>query len=512
MVRRRPHGVNMESASDKPATAPGAAEAPTGIRHQVLAVMSVLAIITYVDRVCISRMQNDIQRDLGLSNWEMAWVFNAFTLAYSLFEIPAGWWGDTTGPRRVLTRIVLCWSVFTALTGLVFELPLGGGLVLPAFVALVAVRFCFGAGEAGAFPNITRALASWYPFSARGFCQGIMWASGRFGGALSPVLFGIVSGVLALTLPNIPGLADAPHWRVTFVLFSLMGVAWCLFFWPWYRDRPADKAGVNKAELELIEAGRSVQHADSHSGVPWTTMLSSANLWLLCLVYFLTSFAWYVYITFLPKYLNGAFDISGRNTAMVPLAFGWEIAAFDLMLAMPLGFGALGCLLGGPLTDGLVRMTGSHRWGRSLPGLVGSILAGAALVAAMAFENPWAAMTAIAMSSLCKDLSMASTWSTCVDIGGRYSGTVSGMMNMTGNFGGVACPLFISLMLPDTGAGGAETWATVFYLFAAVHVLTGVIWAWVDARKPIFPQFDGPAGFHVVGHDAPPTPSPAPGA
>jgi MFS family permease len=448
----------------------------------VLAVMCLLALITYIDRVCISRLSGAISGDLGLDPVQMSWVFGAFTLGYSLLEIPAGWWGDVAGPRSVLTRIVLCWSVFTALTGAVADIPLGGGLVLSAYVQLLFVRFCFGAGEAGAFPNITRGLASWFPFSRRGFCQGLLWACGRLGGAVAPVLVGLAAAGVSAVAPGVP------VWRTCFVVFSLLGVAWCAFFWPWYRDRPADKAGVNRAELDLIQRDRPVAAVAGHGGIPWGRLVSDPNLYLLCLAYFLTSYAWYVYITFLPKFLTGGLGLPEKDGEQLVIpGLGWSVPSFDVMCGMPLFFGAVGCLLGGPLTDGLIRLTGSRRWGRSLPGAVGSVLAGIALVLAVSWESPWPVMFAIAGSSLLKDLSMASTWATSVDIGGRYSATVSGFMNMTGNLGGVVSPLVMGVMLAHFG-GGSATWDAVFYMFAGVHVVTGVVWLFVDATRPVFPE------------------------
>src|SRR4030095_2137087 len=134
----------------------------------------VLTIITYLDRVCISAAAPFIMEELHISLFQMSLVFSAFTLAYSLFEVPSGWLGDIRGPRRVLTRIVLWWSVFTMLTG-----------VTQGFVSLVSVRFLFGAGEAGAFPNITRSFARWFPVRERGRANGIMFFGSRVGGMLS---------------------------------------------------------------------------------------------------------------------------------------------------------------------------------------------------------------------------------------------------------------------------------------------------------------------------------------
>ena len=150
---------------------------PTRARYWVIAFAVALAIIQYIDRVCISQAAPLISRDLSLNKWQMGWVFSAFTLAYALFEIPAGYLGDRIGPRKVLLRIVLWWSFFTVATGWVWN-----------WTSLLVTRFLFGAGEAGAFPNLTKAFHRWLPQHERTRAQGVMWMSARLGGAFTPGL------------------------------------------------------------------------------------------------------------------------------------------------------------------------------------------------------------------------------------------------------------------------------------------------------------------------------------
>src|SRR5437762_4549571 len=143
-------------------------ERPTRVRFWVIVFAVTLAIITYIDRVCISQAAPSISSDLRLNSAQMGWVFSAFTFAYALFEIPAGYMGDRIGPRRVLMRIVVWWSFFTAATGWAWN-----------WVSLLITRFFFGAGEAGAFPNLTKAFDGWLPPRERARAQGIMWMSAR---------------------------------------------------------------------------------------------------------------------------------------------------------------------------------------------------------------------------------------------------------------------------------------------------------------------------------------------
>ena len=152
---------------------------PTRVRYRVLGLAVLLAAVTYLDRVCISHagVTASIKAELGLSDKQMGLVYSAFTLAYALFEMPTGAWGDRVGTRRVLARIVVWWSSFTIATAAAFS-----------YATLLVIRFLFGAGEAGAFPNVTRTFSRWFPLSERGTAQGIFFAGAHLGGGVTPVI------------------------------------------------------------------------------------------------------------------------------------------------------------------------------------------------------------------------------------------------------------------------------------------------------------------------------------
>src|SRR5919112_1054038 len=121
-------------------------------RYRVLVLLCSLTTLTYLDRICISIVGVRVKTEFSLNNEQFGWVLAAFSLAYALFEIPSGILGDRIGPRLVLIRIVLWWSLFTALTGLATGL-----------VTLILVRFLFGMGESGAFPTSTAVVSRWFP-------------------------------------------------------------------------------------------------------------------------------------------------------------------------------------------------------------------------------------------------------------------------------------------------------------------------------------------------------------
>src|SRR5262249_35503741 len=162
--------------------------------------------------------------------------------------------------------------------------------------AMLAVRFLFGVGEAGAYPNIARAFHNWFPFRERGFAQGTVWMAGRFAGGVTPLF------VLALIVESGAGAEKTVAWRHTFWIFGSLGVLWGSLFWWWFRNRPDQKESVNAAELALIHGEEGPPEA-AHSGVPWLRLLSNANLWTLCLMYFCAAYGWYFNITWLPGFL-----------------------------------------------------------------------------------------------------------------------------------------------------------------------------------------------------------------
>ena len=214
---------------------------PTHVRYKVVAMAVLLAMVTYLDRVCISKLAPNIMHDLGLSKVQMGWVFSAFALAYAMFEIPTACWADRQGTRRVLTRIVIWWSSFTIATAASFS-----------YVSLLVVRFLFGAGEAGAWPGVARSFSRWIPRRERGTIQGIFFVGAHLAGGVTPLL------VVAL-LPHL-------HWRMIFVGFGAIGFVWAWVWYRWFRNDPSEHPEVNKAELESIVSDRRTEGAHA---APW---------------------------------------------------------------------------------------------------------------------------------------------------------------------------------------------------------------------------------------------------
>ena len=483
----------------------GGALAPTRVRYGVLALAASLSMITYLDRVSISSGQSAIIQAFHLqSEADLKWVFAMFTLAYSVFEIPSGWLGDVIGPRKVLIRIVLWWSFFTALTGAI-GLEIGGsvfgafrvgGLIVTPLAMLIVVRFLFGMGEAGAYPNITRALHNWFPLRERGLAQGTVWMAGRLMGGLTPLVWVVlVEGIVRhdATTGAAMGWYLPPllPWRATFWVFGAVGVVWCLVFAKSFRNRPEEKPSVNAAELALIHASAAESQA-GHVHVPWLKLLSSGNLWALGIMYFCQSYGWHFYVTYLPRFLE-------KQHGVLPTS--WAGAVYK---GGPLWLGAVGCLLGGYLTDRLVRRFG-RRIGRKAIGVFGHAGCVVCFLLCPLTNSPFTFFLAISFAGFFCDITMGSSWAACQDIGRRYAAIVAGFMNTVGNFGGFLASVVIGLILDygktsyaaklgttadalqglDLKAGLLVGYQINFLVFAAVYVVGILCWLRINADKPL---------------------------
>jgi ACS family glucarate transporter-like MFS transporter len=412
---------------------------PSRIRTRVTAYALLIAVIMYLDRVCIAQAAPLISADLGLTRVQMGWAFAAFNWAYAIFEVPGGWLGDRIGPRRVLTRVVLWWSFFTAFTGWVWNAP-----------SLIVTRALFGAGEAGCFPNLTRIFTTWLPVVAREKVQGLLWFCARWSGAFTPLLVAYI--------------LEYVSWRTSFVLFALPGVVWSLFFYRFYRDDPRTHPDINPAELALLPPAKDTA-VGAH--VAWGLLLKNTSVLLLCLQYAFLSYGWYFYVTWLPTYLREA-----RGTSV---KFG------ALLASLPLLLGGLGCLTGARLIPRVARATGSVMLARRIVAIIGFVGASACVFGFVQVQDPVRAMLLLGMAGFFNDFVMPAAWAGCMDIGGRNSGTVSGTMNMVGNIGGALSPMLVGYIL----TWSPDNWALTFYVSSGIYLLGAVCWLFIDAHTPL---------------------------
>ena len=446
-------------------------EKPTRIRYTVLFMLCLLAMITYMDRAANGSARDSIMADLnangaGLQKEDFFWVLIAFQLAYAIFEVPSGWLGDTVGPRSTLFRIVIWWTLFVALTGFV-GLNVAGFFV--GFTALIVLQFLFGVGEAGAFPNIAKALYNWFPATQRGFAKSIIWMSARFMGGLTPLIW------VLLTDERNAGL----QWREAMWLFAAIAALWCVAFYLWFRNKPSEHPAVNAAEQELVDVGRVHYHGKVR--VPWGKLIRSRNLWAICGMYVVTNFCWYFLMYNLPGTMRAEFkDWNATRGGTMLLA---------LLAGCPLLVGMFGCLLGGILSDRYIRLTGDRKWGRRLFGMIGYGGAGCCYLAAAGVKhydpnNLFLFAFFLIMMGFMNDLIMAPAWAVCQDVGLQYAATVSGTMNMVGNLlGGVTTLLITGLLTKEFP--GTEGILICFTMYGIVYFLGVGVWLLIDPTKPI---------------------------
>jgi MFS family permease len=443
---------------------------PTKVRYSILALLCLLAMITYMDRAANGSAKNEIMHAVGITDVaDYAIILSAFQIAYALFEIPTGWLGDRFGPRSTLLRIVLWWSLFVALTGCAgLKLP-GSETALIGFTGLIVVQFLFGIGEAGAFPNISKALYNWFPLEQRGFAQGAIWLAARLMGGLTPFIWVLLTVVIGI------------EWRTALWGFAAVAAAWAVVFWWWFRNHPDDHPATNITEQELIRRGKP--KATKYAGVPWVRIFTSRNLWFMCLMYMVTNFNWYFLMYFFPTSLPEQFP-------------EWKATTGGrLMLAViggaPLLVGMFGCWLGGRLTDSFIRRTGDRKWGRRVYGMMGYGLAATFyLCAAFVTDSFWVFAACLILVGFSNDLMMAPSWATTQDIGRRYAAIVAGTMNMVGNLGGALGIRVTGAVLGSYGAAGKLTdgYIMCFLIYAGVYAFGVLTWLFIDPTKPVVPE------------------------
>ncbi len=442
-------------------------ERPTFVRYVVLGFLAAMTFVLYLDRVCMGKAAPRIQDDLRITNTGMGFIFAAFSISYAFFEIPAGRWGDRFGSRGVLTRIVVWWSIFTALTG-----ATGG------FMTLFFVRFLFGAGEAGALPNSARVLREWFPDSRRGWAQGIVTTSMMIGGAAAPKAAQL--------------LIDQVGWRWSFAVFGILGVAWATAFYAWFRDDPATHPAANDAERRLIRQGQSSRKPlvrgaksptrenpdsgdfEAHEPIPWRLVRDCGNIWLLSGIMITMSAIYEVLISWYPTYLEKARGASESQSGT--------------LTSMVLAAGAVGCFCGGWLTDWLVRKTGNHRWGRTAQSVLGGGLAALGIALSLLTTSTELASIFIAVACLGVQLQLPPWWACATQVSGRHLGALFGLMNMFGSLGRVLTQVFLGSfadVMKSWSYTGRAQWDPGIFVYVLVALVGMTLWSLVDPTKTV---------------------------
>ena len=407
-------------------------------RHRVLGFLCLLAAITYLDRVAISVAGPRIQEDLNISPEKWGWIVGVFTVSYALFEIPTGRMGDRIGARRVLTRVVLWWSAFTTFTGLVSN-----------YYVLLVTRFLFGAGEAGYFPNVGISISRWFPIRERARAFGLVWMSAQAGGALSPLL------IVPIQLRW--------GWRASFYVLGVIGALWCMAWYRWYRDTPAEKPKVTQAEIE--EIGVPSHQGDHH--LRWGKVLRSTNLLAILVMVFCYVFALYFFISWLHTFL-----VKGRGFSQEQL----------LLSSAPAILGAAGNVCGGFLSDALTRRLGL-KWGRRSIGLVGLSCAAVFMAATILTTNKFATLLFLGLAYAGITIQQTVSSAVGVDIGRKHVGAVLGAANTAGSIGGFLFSASFGYFVKWFGSYDLALIPAAFVL-----AIGALMWLRIDATEELIPE------------------------
>ena len=452
---------------------------PTHARFGVMAFIVGLAAVTYLDRACISTLAPQIQNDLNLDKPQMSLVFSSFAIAYAIFEIPTAWWAQKRGTRRVLSRIVLWWSVLTLATAAVVTpwgvtnwfpklAPAvnGGAAWMISFWVMMTVRFLFGLGEAGAWPCAAASYARWIPAKERGIAQGLLFAGAHISGGLTPLL--------------VIFLRDHAHmnWRAIFVLFGMVGFVWAGGWYWWFRDDPSEHKGVGAEELALIVEQRRPPTAHTAGWAYWVKLMTHRNTLPLCLMYIGNSYAYFFCITWLPTYVKEKHHMAD---AMLGIAAG-----------LPLCLSVVGDIFGGLTTDWMSKKFGLWIGRSGLGAAMYAVAAVSMTIAALAGE-PWVAIGFLSLAVASVMFTLGAAWSTVIDVSGHHTGMVGAVMNTAGNTAAIFSPI-VAIYVKDNWGG----WNSPLFVMAALFGLGAVSWLFIDPTKPIFDEPKDAAGFEVI--------------
>ncbi|PWT96812.1 MAG: MFS transporter [Bacteroidetes bacterium] len=407
-------------------------------RFRVLAFLCSLTALTYLDRICISLVGVRVKADLGLSNTQFGWVLGAFSLAYALFEIPAGILGDKIGARAVLIRIVIWWSVCTALTGMVSGL-----------FSLIIIRFLFGVGEAGTYPNSMIVISRWFPKNETGRALAWLGIGSQLGSAIAPWIIVTLAGYYG--------------WRIPFFVNGAIGIVWVLACYFGFRNSPAEVKKISPSEREKIESGS--YYTSSQHSIPWRVVLNNRNLLSLLLMYFCCQWAQYFFVAWMPLYLQ-----EGRHFSESEM----KNIAFVIFLV-----GICGNLVGGAAGDYLVRKKGL-KIGRRAVGITGLASCGTLIFISSVVPNQFLSALCLIGANFSFTFAVMSSYAVCADIGRNNCGTVTGSMNFFGQTGAFFLAIFFGRI-----ADATHSLKYPMFLLAFVISMGAVFWTLIDPTKKI---------------------------
>lgn len=409
------------------------------VRYVMVMGTFLLSLLLYIDRACISAAKGAISDSLQFSDKQMGWVLSIFALGYALFQVPSGIAGDKFGPRRVLTVVVTLWSIFTAFTGLAWN-----------YASMLIVRFLFGAGEAGAFPNMARTIYSWMPVKERGITQGINFSGSRIGSAFA--------------LPLVAWMITAIGWRTSFYILGAIGILWSVAWYWFFRDDPEDHPAMSDDEKTLILAERqqrTVEKTELDAGI----LFRSKNVWIAMSQYFASNFTFFFTLTWLLPYVKETYNLGLQEA-------GWYAS-------VPIICGAFGNWFSGWMIDKIYK-SGKWKASRMVPAIIGFSLAAIGLIFSVYMSSVVWAIFFLSIAVFGADMTLSPSWSLCIDIGKDHAGAVSGTMNMAGNIGAFITALAFPYLVD--WFGGVKPFFFIAALLCAIAIF---LWLFVKPERSV---------------------------
>jgi MFS transporter, ACS family, glucarate transporter len=401
----------------------------------------------YIDRAAISAGRNSMVADLRLTDIEFGWVMAMFTLGYALFQAPTGYFADRRGPRFVLTAIIIFWSFCTAITS-----------AAKNFIQLLIIRFIFGAGEAGAFPALSKVVYNWFPLRERGIVQGINFSGSRIGAAF--------------TLPLVAWMISEIGWRWSFILVGLVGAAYAVFWYFVFRDKPEDSKWISESEKEFIIKNRQQPTVGELPPFSMKVLLKSKNMWLAMGQYICSNFTFYFTLTWMLPYIADRFQI--------------DIIQAGMYSMFPLLSGALGNWVSGWMVDSIYSRSNNLKKSRRVPAIIGFCLAALGMVMVTMVQSPVLAVVFMSIAIFGADMTLSPSWSFCIDISKERAGVISGTMNMAGNLGA-----FVTIIAYPYLFAATNSHVPFFYICAILSLCAILMWSFMNPDKPLFTNNKG---------------------
>lgn len=410
------------------------------VRFALVISTFLLTVLLYVDRACISAAKSDICSDLGFNMTDFGWIMAVFTLGYALFQTPSGKLADSKGARGVIASIVSIWSILTAITGFAWN-----------YTSMLIIRFLFGAGEAGAFPALSKVVYNWFPINERGIIQGINFSGSRLGAAFA--------------MPLVAWLIKEIGWRHTFFVFGIFGVIFGILWYLLFREKPEQAKFISTNEVDYIKKHRQKSENGIKADLPFSVILKSATMWKTMLQYVSSNFTFYFSLTWMYPYIQERFQLG-----LIEAGFYTSI---------PLIAGAVGNWTSGFMVDAIFR-SGKWKLSRRLPAIIGFVLSAIGMIMVTQVSSPALSVAFMALAVFGADMTLSPSWAFCIDIGKENAGMVSGTMNMAGNLGAFVTIIAFPYLFKWTGH-----YEPFFIICAVLSLVAILMWSKMDPEKLI---------------------------